>query len=190
MSIDLSPGDALLSVEDYLQGELYSDIRHEYIGGQIYARVGASDAHNLITGNLFARLHQHLAGGPCRVFMSDMKLRQTIAEETIFYYPDIMVCCESTDRARYSREQPKIIVEVLSETTARIDRREKLLAYQRIPSLQEYLLVEQVCKEATVFRRAGEWKPVRLHTGDELQLRSLDFAMTLDALYAGVAMDS
>lgn len=139
MSSNLSLGDAFLSVEDYLQGELRSDIRHEYVGGRIYAMVGASDVHNLVAMNLASALHQHLAGGRCQVFMSDMKLRLMVVGETIFYYPDIMVCCEAADRDRYFREQPRVIVEVLSETTARIDRREKLSAYQCIPSLRTCL---------------------------------------------------
>ncbi|MGH8559612.1 MAG: Uma2 family endonuclease [Methylococcales bacterium] len=189
MSTGASATYASLSVDDYLRKEQQSDIRHEYIGGEIYAMAGASAAHNLITGNLFAGLHQHLAGGPCQVFVSDMKLRLGIAEETIFYYPDIMVCREAADRKRYFREEPKIIVEVLSESTVRIDRREKLLAYRRILSLHEYVLVEQDCTKATLFRRAGEWKPVLLQAGDELQLQSVDFSMTVNALYAGVEIE-
>ncbi|MGH8476472.1 MAG: Uma2 family endonuclease [Methylococcales bacterium] len=180
---------ASLSVDDYLREELQSEIRHEYIGGQIYAMVGASAAHNSISMNLASALHQHIAGSPCRVFMSDMKLRLEIAKETIFYYPDIMVCCEASDRERYFRSQPKIIVEILSESTARVDRREKLLAYQTIVSLEEYVLVEQDSKEVTVFTRAGNWKPLRLLAGDELHLPCVEFSMAMDALYAGVEFD-
>lgn len=186
MSTDRSTSYALLSIDEYLRGEQQSNIRHEYIGGQIYAKVGASAAHNLISGNLFAALHRHLAGGPCRVFMSDMKLRLRIADETIFYYLDILVCCEATDREKYFRENPRIIVEVLSEATARIDRREKLTAYQHIDSLQEYVLIEQDWKRATLIRRSEQWKVSELSAGDELHLSSLGFSIAINALYANV----
>lgn len=83
-----------ITIEDYLEGELLSDIRHEYIDGEVYAMVGASAAHNIIVGNLFAALHAHLRGGPCQVFMADMKTHIQWQEGERFYYPDIQVCCD------------------------------------------------------------------------------------------------
>jgi len=119
-----------IDVETYLRGELTSEVRHEYVGGRLYALVGCSDSHNLIAMNLGSALHQHLRGDPCQVFMSDMKVRLRIASEDVLYYPDLLVSCDPLDRARYWREQPCLVVEIASETTARIDRREKLLAYR------------------------------------------------------------
>ena len=155
-----------ISIEAYLEGEKHGDVRHEYLAGQIYAMVGASDRHNLIAGNLFAALHQTTRGGPCQVFMSDMKLRIDTAGETYFYYPDLMVCCDPDDRARYWRTRPKLIVEVLSESTERIDRREKRLAYIQLDSLNHYLLVEQEFPSLTLYSRDDGWRPQRLEAGD------------------------
>lgn len=183
-------GDALIrrsvSVAEYLEGELSSDVRHEYLGGDVYAMVGASDAHNLICGNIFAAVHRHVRGGPCQVFMSDMKVRLRIAGEEYFYYPDILVSCSPDDRARYFREQPVVIVEVLSESTARIDSREKLFAYRDIASLQEYVMVAQDQPGITIARRADEWALQSVAPGGELELRSVEFRMPVREIYAGV----
>lgn len=178
------------SVQDYLHEECNSEIRHEYIGGLVYAMGGASAPHNIIAGNLFASMHRHLAEGACRIFMSDMKLRLEIAGETIFYYPDIMVCCNPKDNERYYRSEPKLIVEVLSDTTARVDRREKLLAYQTIPSLEEYVLVEQDCQRITLHRRALRWNPAQFLAGNELHFASIGFSIAVNALYAGVDIEA
>jgi Uma2 family endonuclease len=173
-------------VEEYLESELVGEIRREYIGGQVYAMVGASDAHNLIAMNLASALHRHLRGGPCQVFLSDMKVRLAIAGEDIFYYPDLLVSCRPDDRARYWREHPCLIVEVLSEATARTDRREKLLAYCEIGALEEYLLIEQGVPALTLLRRTEGWKPRRLGVADALRLDSVGFEIPVAALYEGV----
>ena len=64
-----------LTVAEYLESEKISSVRHEYLAGYVYAMTGTSAAHNLIAGNVFARLRAHLRGGPCQVLISDMKLR-------------------------------------------------------------------------------------------------------------------
>jgi Uma2 family endonuclease len=174
------------SVAEYIEGELRSEVRHEYLAGETYAMVGASDAHNIVCLNLATVLHTHLRGGPCRVFMADMKLRVRAGQDEYFYYPDLMVACRPEDDARYYREQPILIVEVMSESTERIDRREKLLVYRDIPVLEEYLLLAQDRAEATLYRRADGWGSRRLAAGDELQLSSVDFSVPLRVLYEGV----
>jgi len=95
-----------LSIEDYLAGEEQSDGRYEYIGGRIYAMTGASARHNLIATNLVTVLRPQLRGTSCRLFVADMKLRLTFAGQDIFYYPDLMVCCDPDDRAVYYRTRP------------------------------------------------------------------------------------
>lgn len=127
-----------ISITDYLEGERESDVRHEYLYGQVYAMAGASPNHNIIVGNIQTALNLSLSKSPCIVYASDMKLR---AAEHIFYYPDIMVVCEN-DLESYYQDKPCVIVEVLSESTARKDKYEKLFVYQNIPSLQLYLLVD------------------------------------------------
>lgn len=178
-----------LDVGDYIQGELASDIRHEYVAGEAYAMVGASDRHNLICLNLASAMHTHLRGGPCRVFMADMKVRVKVALDDYFYYPDVMVACRPEDNARYWREQPSLLVEVMSDSTARLDRREKWLVYQHIDALVEYLLLEQDRPEATLYRRPegqGDWTARHLGPGDDLELASVHLTLPLAQLYEGL----
>ena len=148
----------LVTVEDYLASEDGSDIRHEYIGGRLYAMTGASVRHNRIARNTLVALAAQLRGSPCEVFMSDVKLHLTIGGEHIFYYPDLMVCCDPTDCADYYRTRPCLIVEILSESTERIDRREKLLSYMQIEGLQAYLILSQEQVKATLYRRESGWQ--------------------------------
>lgn len=175
-----------LDIDEYIQGELRSEIRHEYVAGEAYAMVGASDRHNLICGNLFSALHTHLKGGPCRVFMADMKVRVKVVLDDYFYYPDVMVACHPEDNARYWRERPVLLAEVISESTARLDRREKWLVYQHIDTLVEYLLLEQDRPEATLYRRDGTWTARQLGPGDCLELASVGLALPLASLYEGL----
>jgi Uma2 family endonuclease len=147
-----------VSAEDYLRGELHSEVRHEFIDGQIYAMVGASRRHGLIALNLASLLRPRLRGTPCQLFVADMKVRLRIAGEEVFYYPDLVLSCDPEDREDYFVSRPCLIIEVLSEATERIDRREKMLAYQTIPTFNEYLLVAQDLPRVEVYRRRNDWR--------------------------------
>ena len=175
----------VLSIEDYLEGERHSDVRHEYIDGEVYAMVGASDRHGLIVNALAYALTPPARRRGCQLFSSDMKVRLNIAGQEMFYYPDLLLSCDPTDREIYFRRHPCLIIEVLSESTERIDRREKLLACQTLPSLQEYLLVAQDRRRVEVFRRVKEWHIEVIEAG-EINLHCLDTAITLDEIYAEV----
>jgi Uma2 family endonuclease len=106
----------VFSVAEYLEAESKSELRHEYLGGQIFAMAGGSKAHNIITLNIASRLRSQLRGRACDVFMSDMKVKLSAANQnqTIFYYPDVVVTCSSEDRDNYFVNYPCVIVEVLS----------------------------------------------------------------------------
>lgn len=175
----------LVSVEEYLAGEERAQVRHEYVAGRLFGMSGASRAHNTIAGNLFAAIGERLRGGPCRVFISDVKVR--IRALDAFYYPDVVVACEPDDREAYWVEKPRLLIEVLSATTEAIDRREKLVAYQRIESLEEYVLVEQTRRAIEIYRRiGGEWT---LESVDEglVRLASVDLSIPIEAVYEGAA---
>jgi len=164
-----------------------SQVRHEYVGGAVYARAGASDEHIALCMNLAFALRSHLRGKPCRVQMSEGKARLHVAEEEIFYYPDVMVACDPRDTDRYFKRYPRVLIEVLSETTERIDRREKFLSYRQIETLEEYVLVAQDKMEVTVFRRANHWQPEVLRLPEQvLRLPSLSFSLPLREVYEGV----
>lgn len=176
-----------ISEDEYLTGEEASSVRHEYVNGQVYAMAGSTDKHNLISSNANAILNQRLPDR-CEVFIADMKVRIQTQQDLLFYYPDVMVSCAEDDRAAYFREKPCLIIEVLSRSTERQDRFEKFLFYQQIPTLQEYLLLAQDFKEATLFHRANGWQPEVCREGT-LHLASVNLDISLDALYRRVRFD-
>jgi Uma2 family endonuclease len=182
MSFVAGYSDAL-SIEDYLRGEVESEIRHEYIDGQVYAMTGGSRAHGLIVNALAFALTPAARREGCQLFTSDMKVRLEIGGQTLFYYPDLLLSCDKTDREPYFCRSPCLIVEVLSESTERIDRREKLLAYQRLPSLREYLLVAQDRVHVELFRRTDDWR-VEPHDSGELWLDCVSAALPVVDIYA------
>lgn len=165
----------------YLAAEEVSEVRHEYIAGDLYARTGASDRHGIIALNIATALRPRLRGGPCQLFVSDMKLRLQIAGQDIFYYPDLLLSCDPGDRESHFRSAPCLLVEVTSKSTARVDRQEKALAYQSIPSLKEYLVVSQTGREVSVHRRGGNGR---------FSLETIrDGGVELDCLGVGLALD-
>ncbi|MTW22084.1 Uma2 family endonuclease [Allochromatium palmeri] len=174
-----------LSVDDYLASEDGADIRHEYIDGELYAMTGASDRHGLITLNIASDLRPLLRGTSCQLFANDMKVRLHIQNQDIFYYPDLLLSCDPNDRATYYRTHPCLLVEVLSDSTARIDRREKFWAYQTIPSLREYLLISQTAREIEVYRRADGWAQ-EIITEGSVRLDCLEVELALDVIYEDV----
>lgn len=177
-----------LSVDEYLAGEPASEIRHEFVDGEVHAMAGAGETHNLIAGNVFSLLHGAARGGPCRVFISDMRVR--VAAWNAFYYPDILVACEPSDTQPYFKESPCLIVEVLSPSTEGIDRREKLLAYRTLASLREYVLIAQDKRRVEVYRHAadGAWSLEILGEGDPLHLHCVSASLSLDEVYEDVPL--
>jgi Uma2 family endonuclease len=130
----------VMSVEEYLEFEKSSPVKHEYVGGHVYAMVGVSRRHSRISLNIARKLADAADGGPCRVHQSDMKVP---TPDNLFYYPDVVVACGPEPEDPYLEDEPCLIVEVISLSTEATDRREKLLSYRKIPSLKTYLIVEQ-----------------------------------------------
>ena len=179
---------SIISAEKYLEYEKTSDIRHEYVAGQVFAMAGASEEHNLIATNIIAILRPQLRGTSCRVFMSDMKVKIKINNTNIFYYPDVMVTCNSEDKEKYFKTHPSLIIEVLSSSTATIDKREKRLNYQHIDSLKEYVLVYQNQIKVEVCRQddQGNWSTEVLGKDHKLQLESVNLTLTMADIYEDV----
>ncbi len=180
-----------ISAKDYLAIEELSSIKHEYIDGQVYAMAGASDAHITISLNLASILRNHLRGTGCRVYIADMKAR--IDTANIFYYPDVMVTCDPRDREFVNyKKYPCLIVEVLSESTEAFDRGDKFVDYQKLETLQEYVLISQKQPRLDCFRRnpEGLWVLQFYFPGSEIHLASIDFRTSIDNLYEDVSFDS
>ena len=181
----LAKPTGLISAEEYLEGERTSDVRHEFVDGRVYGMAGGSDDHNRIAGNLFAELRERLRGGPCEPFIHDMKVKIPPTFAEVFYYPDVMVVCDPTDQAKYFRERPAVLFEVISPDTERTDRREKAIAYRQIATIEAYVLVEQDRIAVTVLRRAEPgWQSETLEgPGAVLKLPSLGVEIPLERLY-------
>lgn len=177
-----------IGIEEYLEGERTASERHEYVAGRIFAMVGASRRHNRICLNLATRLQERLSEHPaCRVYMSDVKLR--VAAADAFYYPDLMVGCDAKDRESYFLRTPRVIVEVLSQSTEAIDRREKWFAYQTLPSLREYVLIAQDQPRAQMYLRKNSeshWWQRDHGLEDSLELPSLGIAIALRSVYKNI----
>jgi Uma2 family endonuclease len=129
----------LTSVEDYLKGELTSEEKHELVDSQVYAMAGASENHARISGNIYSEFRNYLKDKSCEAFISDMKVKTSAGN---FRYPDCMVVCgEDNNNDHYYKTNPVILVEVLSRSTRKTDKKDKLIEYINIPTLQEYVLI-------------------------------------------------
>ena len=176
------------TVEEYLALEESSPIRHEYAAGQIYAMSEPLRRHRLIAGNIFAATHGHLRGKPCRPYIEKERVNIKAHGTNYFYYPDVVVGCgKMPDDPERLIEEYRLVVEVMSRSTERIDRREKAIIYRELPSMQEIVLVSQKAALITVYRRAADWAPVVLASLDQtLELQSIDLMLPLRQIYEGL----
>ena len=130
-----------LTEQEYLEGELVSEVKYEYVDGQVYAMAGASPNHGRISGNVYRKFGNHLENATCEPYIADMKVKTSSGS---YRYPDVLVVCDNDFIANgYATQTPTIIVEVLSRSTRKIDEQDKLLEYMNIPSLKEYVIIEQ-----------------------------------------------
>ena len=169
----------LISEADYLEGEKISDIKHEYIDGYVYAMSGASVNHNRIALNVASELRARLKGNPCRPYIADMKVK--IGSK--YFYPDVIVDCSKLAGDSYYTETPTILIEVLSKTTRRTDETIKRLAYTQIPTLQEYVLIEQDFVDVEVVRRANSWQSEHYFLGDDITFASIGLTLSVEEIY-------
>lgn len=177
----------LMTVEEYLEFEDKTELRHEYINGVVYAMAGASLAHNQITFRFATGLSNRLRGGPCEVFLLDLKLKLELASDCLFYYPDVMVACRREAWSKSFVQKPTVVAEVLSPSTQHIDRREKFLSYFREQSIEEYVVLSQEERRAVMHRRGERWELETVQgAGAMLELRSLGISVPLAEVYDGV----
>jgi Uma2 family endonuclease len=175
-----------ITVDDYLAGEAISPIKHEYVAGEVFAMAGASEEHATIAGNVFAMLRAHVRGGPCRVYIADMKLR--VERARAFFYPDVFVTCDAADAAEpTAKQRARVVVEVLSESTEAYDRGAKFASYRQLPTLEEYVLIDSRSRSVEVFRRRPDgWMLHPVPDDGRLELAALGFDCSLDAIYEDV----
>lgn len=173
--------------EEYLAYEEQAEYKSEYRQGQIVAMAGASLAHNRIVSNIHATLYNALQTKPCDVFTSDLRL--WVKQENRAVYPDIMVICGEPHLVEGRTDtvtNPKLIIEVLSKSTAEDDRSDKFQAYWSLDTFEEYVLVDQYRVRVEYFRRVNEklWELlVFTQSGDILTLKSIKVELPLDKIY-------
>ena len=175
-----------MTVDEYLEFEESSQVRHEYVNGAIYPMCDVSVAHARIALGLVIAVGDHLRGGPCEPFSTNLKQLIRTDLDEIFYYPDMMVACQREDWGPDFVRNPKLVAEILSPSTQHIDRREKAMTYRRIDSVEEYVLLAQNKHEVIVQRRAENWRP-HLYCGPEatVDFRSIGLSVPLAQIYEG-----
>ncbi len=175
-----------MTPEEYLALEAKSSIKHEYIDGVAYAMTGTTGTHNTISLNVAFSLRTHLRGAGCNVYMSDVKAQLSIRNN--YYYPDVIVTCDPADmQDDLSARFPKLIVEVLSDSTEKFDRGDKFFDYQSFESLEEYVLINTRHKRVEVFRRAeGKLWLLQIYKDNDdipVEFKSVGLSMSLTDIY-------
>lgn len=172
-------GSVGMTEAEYLTSELTSEFKREYIKGEVYAMGGAGYNHNCISANIGRKFGNHLEGIPCVAFIADMKVK---AGEN-YFYPDVVVECGTMQGDTYFLTSPVIIVEVLSSATRKIDTTEKLKQYIKLPSLQEYVLIEQDIVSIQVLRKDKWGPPAYYFLGDLVTFESIGLTLTVEEIY-------
>ena len=164
---------------DYLAGEMQAKLKHEFVDGSIHAMANASERNNTIAGNLFAACHAACQGRAYRPSMGDMRLRLRLKGGNVYYYPDVMVVCNLEDTHPMFKSLPCLLAEVTSPPTHGEDRREKLTAHLKIPTLHEYLNISQDSLIVDLYQRQdmNQWHTTQL--GAEDSFTSVCMSMTL-----------
>ena len=177
--------DFRMSAPEFLAWDETQTVKHEFLGGEVFAMTGVSDRHSTTVLNLVFAVRSHLRGTPCRIYATDVKLRVAVADA--YFYPDIMVTCgESDRRSRLIKGEAKFIAEVLSPSTAAYDRGDKFGAYRALPTLEEYLLVDTERQRCDLYRKGadGLWVLHPVEVGQTLQLASLTLDVPAELLFA------
>lgn len=181
--------DVLIGEQSYFDLEKQTNARHEYIDGYVYAMVGGSFNHGTLVGAMAGEIRNHLKGKLCRVFSESIKVKIPSiynVKQSRYFYPDVVVDCTIDKADGNMLTTPVLVVEVLSASTHKYDETTKFQIYATIPTLQEYVLVEQDCVRIEVQRRRTDWAVEKYFLGDKISFESL--ALTLDAeeLYQNV----
>ncbi|HEY5579818.1 MAG TPA: Uma2 family endonuclease [Rhodoferax sp.] len=176
-----------LTADDYLAWEPAQLDRHEYLDGEVFAMAGAEDRHVTVSMNIAFTLRQHLSGSPCRTYMSDMRLH--VAAANSYFYPDVLVTCSALDLANpLVKTEPKLIIEVLSPSTAAYDRGLKFSHYRSLASLEEYVLIDLDTRSTDGYRKGadGLWVLHPFARGESVSLASVALELSAAQLFAEV----
>jgi Uma2 family endonuclease len=185
--MSLAHRPAPMTVAEFLDWEETQELRWEFDGAAPVAMTGGTVAHDVIQGNLIAALNTRLRGTPCRAHGGSLKIE--VAGR--IRYPDVFVACTPLNPRDTVCRDPVVVFEVLSASTARTDRVEKMREYWDAPSIRRYVLTEQEAVSATAYvRDASRWSGRVLWPGDVLALPEVGVELPLDALYEGLDPDA
>lgn len=188
LAVKMTPeNSAYITEAEYLEGEKLAEERHEYVDGVVYAMAGTSLRHNDIAINITSLLRPLTRGTPCKVNSSDVKVRAQRSKA--YYYPDVIVGCQRDNADTHYLEKPCLIVEVTSKSTEWKDYAEKLIAYQKLASLQVYLIVAQDQPLVTMYYRDAEtgWEVARFDDLEQsITLPCPESTLTLAEIYEGI----
>jgi len=178
-----------MTPEEYLAFERASEERHEYADGEIFAMSGGTRDHSLTAQNIAGELRNALLERPCEVHGSDMKIKAVATRK--YHYADALVLCGQPifeDETQDVVLNPKLIVEVLSDSTERYDRGDKFTSYRTIETLEDYVLVSPTTVLVEHFHRLsdGTWIYRALGPGKQLEFTSLGCAISIDRIYLKV----
>jgi Uma2 family endonuclease len=179
---------ALVSVEDYLTEELGAATKCEFVNGYVFAMAGTTDWHNMVTHNLIGALNTRLPDR-CRALGLDVKLQVKTQQSEHYYYPDAFVSCGDALKNVYVHGDALLVAEVLSPTTERFDRGEKMLAYRGLASLQDYLLVWPDAPVVEHYRRGDNWQRVIVREQETLHLPNLKLSIPVPELFRRVPVN-
>ncbi|MEX1367147.1 MAG: Uma2 family endonuclease [Nannocystaceae bacterium] len=184
-----TPASSLVEPAEYLVQERAADVRSELWRGEVFAMVGASWGHNLVTSNLLAALHAALRGTRCRAVSSDLKVH--VPRTRGFVYPDVVVVCDPPrfhDDHRDVVVNPVLVAEVLSDSTERFDRGDKSAGYRSVPSIREIVLLSQTEPRVEHYERMEDdsWRLRTFESDETLELRPLGCSVSLATIYDGV----
>jgi Uma2 family endonuclease len=179
--------ESYVTYADFVALEATSLTKHEWLDGVVYDMSGGTIDHSGLTAQMIVILGTLLRGKRCRVFDPNLGIR--VIATGLFTYPDASIVCGSLEKDPANRNavtNPKVIVEVLSDSTEEYDRGEKFAHYQRIPSLAEYVLVSQHEPCIEVFRRSasGKWELAqKALAGQTVVLKSIECVLSVDEVY-------
>ncbi len=182
----INPTPRSISPEEYLAREAQAEYKSEYRDGQVYAMAGASLNHNQITFNVAHALADRFGKRPCRVFSNEVRLH--VSKSNLYTYPDVLVVCgkiEFDPRQKDTITNPVALFEVWSDSTEAYDRGQKFSMYRQVPTLQDYVMVDQKQPYIEYFRREGHFWVLETIEGmeDILTLRALDTRIPLSTIY-------
>jgi len=175
-----------MTVEEYFRFEEGSEVRHEYVSGELYAMSGATFRHSTLALNVGTRLHAAVGDGPCSVVMNDMRVQ--VAHD-VYYYPDVVVICAPMAQLDITATEPCVVMEVTSPSTARTDQGEKLTAYKQLPTLRAYLIVDHRRRRVERHSRVGPddvWQREEIVLEGSVPVPCVDTELTLDEIYRRV----